>query len=1264
MRLMDFLLGTTALAGAAHAADLLFYQGMTFAEYRQALALNYTVHVASKAEWYAMTTADFAQYKAIVVPDADCGSLDQIQFLSDTKAAWGPAVVGNVIVMGTDTTYHASTRPGAVALMNDGIRFAASGGTEDQTTHRPHPATGLYFSLSCYYDDQPFSTVDALTPLGTFVAQGRLSCFDEARIVATPQTSDRRAAANPEAANSNSAPQLQLISDGNLSNWSCSAHALIPRYPAGGANGFVPLAVLEDAAAAPGAVGIHSFAGGVRGVPYIVARGVTPLGCGDGVVSRGSGEQCDEGTAQNEMCGQAGRVGVGVGVPVGPSQCADRDDHHDHDHDHHDGRFNSHHDHDAAVFLTKRERVHSAVYGIVDVLVYVLVYVLCTVIERAVRQLELGSSSIVVSFSVDGSYVVDTTGVLVAFLRSLQHVVKCLLLVAFVVVDPVNIILVVAVFVVSFRKQLPLLSRVVLQPDADLVNDVAVQHFDVPFHLQFCSVQLVSVLCRVLGYTFFVQLQFSVFNSSTSSTGPVSSSYSSTVYNSTTSSSRLPLSSSYSSAVYNASTSSAPVSPSRSSASYTSSTGPASSRYSSAVYNSSASLTSHFTYSSHSSYSSAIYNSSTSSAGVVSSSYSSAVYNTSTSSSAPTVSSSYSSAVYNSSTSISSVVPTSSSYSSVITNTSTSLASPTTSSYSSAVYNSSSSSVHVPSSSYSSGYNTSTSSVSPVSSSSISSFTSTSVASSSISNSYNTSTYSSPHSSTSSSSSVAPSSSFSSVYNSSTYSVSPVSSTSASSYSLNSTSLSTLSSSSSFPSSSSLNNSSSSVPYSSNIYSSSALPSSSLNSSTTRSSLSTRSSISSVTSVSSTASSNLSTTYSNSATTAPPSSLSSREPSSSPITSSSSTTTDRCGQYIGVEIVVIIDIVEICPRGSTYTITSTTTIETVTKSICNTTASSVSTINCYGCQPSNSTRPGKPGVPGAPGVPNVPDVPGYQNPPSVETTLTTTSTSSMTRVLNTAAVATDGVRRTSPKHPEGYMVRVLGTYFGRSVNQNGERTSNTAQEEEEAEENAGTEGHSHENTRPAVSVTPVLPTHHTTVTRASQHLETLPASIAIQKREGSGDGGNGGRDPGDALRDTASETPGALRVGFEDDAKRALGTTAERSEKVSDLDSALSAAASPVVPVVPAVPAVPAAPALPNKKRSAEPNVDNQETLVADGKGENPANLPRPPSSLPASFANFELTSAAHSSGTSRSRGSFIGATSKAALRAAALVCVAAVAVI
>ena len=43
MKLSDAFPGIAVLAGTARAAqDLLFYEGLTFAEYKQAISLNYT----------------------------------------------------------------------------------------------------------------------------------------------------------------------------------------------------------------------------------------------------------------------------------------------------------------------------------------------------------------------------------------------------------------------------------------------------------------------------------------------------------------------------------------------------------------------------------------------------------------------------------------------------------------------------------------------------------------------------------------------------------------------------------------------------------------------------------------------------------------------------------------------------------------------------------------------------------------------------------------------------------------------------------------------------------------------------------------------------------------------------------------------------------------------------------------------------------------------------------------------------------------------
>src|SRR3569833_2226315 len=117
-------------------------------------------HVASKAEWYSMTTDDFAKYKAIIIPDPICGGLDRIDFLDDTKAVWSPAVTGNMILIGTDPTYHSSTRPGAISLIDDGVKFAAAGN-----------GSGMYFSMLCFFVSLSVSSVNSLSEFGTITCR-------------------------------------------------------------------------------------------------------------------------------------------------------------------------------------------------------------------------------------------------------------------------------------------------------------------------------------------------------------------------------------------------------------------------------------------------------------------------------------------------------------------------------------------------------------------------------------------------------------------------------------------------------------------------------------------------------------------------------------------------------------------------------------------------------------------------------------------------------------------------------------------------------------------------------------------------------------------------------------------------------------------------------------------------------------------------------------------------------------------------------------
>jgi hypothetical protein len=95
------LAALAALTVSALAEDLLFVEHLTGREIDEAATLGFTTKTVTETEWKAMTTTDFAAFKAIIIGD-NFGSqdLNLIQFLADTKNVWGPAVTGNIIIHG------------------------------------------------------------------------------------------------------------------------------------------------------------------------------------------------------------------------------------------------------------------------------------------------------------------------------------------------------------------------------------------------------------------------------------------------------------------------------------------------------------------------------------------------------------------------------------------------------------------------------------------------------------------------------------------------------------------------------------------------------------------------------------------------------------------------------------------------------------------------------------------------------------------------------------------------------------------------------------------------------------------------------------------------------------------------------------------------------------------------------------------------------------------------------------------------------------
>jgi hypothetical protein len=91
----------SAIISSAIAEDLLFLDSLVGREQGNAVDLGFTTKVVTEAQFRALTTADFASYKAIIFGD-DFGSSNQaqLQVLVDTKNVWGPAVTGNIIIHG------------------------------------------------------------------------------------------------------------------------------------------------------------------------------------------------------------------------------------------------------------------------------------------------------------------------------------------------------------------------------------------------------------------------------------------------------------------------------------------------------------------------------------------------------------------------------------------------------------------------------------------------------------------------------------------------------------------------------------------------------------------------------------------------------------------------------------------------------------------------------------------------------------------------------------------------------------------------------------------------------------------------------------------------------------------------------------------------------------------------------------------------------------------------------------------------------------
>ena len=195
------------------------------------------VTVWDTGTWASKTTSDFAAFDAIVFGDepACFGDPTPYNTAVANRDMWSRAVVGNVIIIGSDPDFHYKPQ-----LVQQAVQFAASGN-----------GTGLYVALSCAYNNVPTSspvTVDLLGGLGTFVTRTS-SCNNDVHKVADH-------------------PVLAGLDDTYLSNWSCSTHEAFDAWP----QTYVPLAIAVDSPSSTDP-GDWVAGDGTRGLVYMLVSG-------------------------------------------------------------------------------------------------------------------------------------------------------------------------------------------------------------------------------------------------------------------------------------------------------------------------------------------------------------------------------------------------------------------------------------------------------------------------------------------------------------------------------------------------------------------------------------------------------------------------------------------------------------------------------------------------------------------------------------------------------------------------------------------------------------------------------------------------------------------------------------------------------------------------------------------------------------------------------------------------------------------------------
>jgi RHS repeat-associated protein len=271
-----------SISGSALILSTSVNGGSSSAEAQAASALGLSVTVATPSAWDSMTQSQFAAYTVIIIGDPSSSTTCSTSAPSDalsTAQTWGPAVSGNVVVLGT-----APALGGATTLISDGIAYAASGGSGK---------AGLYVSLNC---EDSSAAANTNVPLLAGVDGGEFSVTGQG----SNCPSDAGTVNTWEAL---SLTQFNGLKSAKLGPWAspaCSVEETLNSWPTGlGGLGYYAGASPATFTASDGATGQAYIVAGAP-VPDATAHLVTSFG-GEipvGTVSAGGSNQAAPGVNQ------------------------------------------------------------------------------------------------------------------------------------------------------------------------------------------------------------------------------------------------------------------------------------------------------------------------------------------------------------------------------------------------------------------------------------------------------------------------------------------------------------------------------------------------------------------------------------------------------------------------------------------------------------------------------------------------------------------------------------------------------------------------------------------------------------------------------------------------------------------------------------------------------------------------------------------------------------------------------------------------------